>query len=294
MSDADYGVQPTGFVRKPLNVILNELELSAMSAFGPDVIQTPQSPLGQLNGLLADLIAQLWEFAEDVYQSYDPDQAEGVRLEILGRLRLVQRAGDLDPDFRQAITNAGRGRVDIQDLVRALRNIDGVTFVNVTVDDPENVPLGYIAVAILGGDIDQIAATMRDFIVPGISTYGDTVIESNIDGYCRTLNLIRPELVPVSLNLILQTHRTANDCAPPAGNAIIAGLVEDLQLVNGQDVTWFTIRQLIESRFPTVEVIGFTGSRAGFVGVNNQTIPIAFLELATFSADDITVSITAA
>ena len=62
----DYGVQPTGFVRKPLAVILAEIESSLITEFGPGVIQTPQSPLGQINGTFADIMAEMWELFEDV------------------------------------------------------------------------------------------------------------------------------------------------------------------------------------------------------------------------------------
>ena len=55
----DYGVQSTGYVRKPLSVILSEIEASMTTEFGPGVIQTSQSPFGQLNGLMADLVAEV-------------------------------------------------------------------------------------------------------------------------------------------------------------------------------------------------------------------------------------------
>ena len=86
----DYGVQPTGFVRKPLNVILAEIEAAMITEFGPDAIQTAQSPFGQLNGLFADLANELWERAEDIYLSHDPDQAEGNRLDTIGRVRQIK------------------------------------------------------------------------------------------------------------------------------------------------------------------------------------------------------------
>jgi hypothetical protein len=86
-----YGVVPTGFNRKSFNTILLEIENAMVTEFGPSVIQTSQSPFGQLNGLMADLITTLWEYAEDVYQSYDVEQAEGTRLDALATLRLMKQ-----------------------------------------------------------------------------------------------------------------------------------------------------------------------------------------------------------
>lgn len=73
----DYGVTSSGYVRKPLATILAELEAAMRTQFGAGVIQTAVSPLGQLNGLVADLLAEVDERNLDLYQSYDPDQAEG-------------------------------------------------------------------------------------------------------------------------------------------------------------------------------------------------------------------------
>ncbi|WP_377838694.1 hypothetical protein [Bosea sp. UC22_33] len=116
-----YGVDPSGFVLKRLPEILAEIEAANVATFGPGVIQTDQSPLGQLNGLHADIAASVWELALSVYQALDPDQAEGVNLDRIAKLRLLTRApGESDIDFRNAITNAGRARIDMSDLSQAL------------------------------------------------------------------------------------------------------------------------------------------------------------------------------
>ena len=116
-----YGVDSGGFNRKPLPVILEEIEAKAKEIFGNGIIQTPESPLGQLNGLAADLITTAWEIGQGVYQSYDPDQAEGVALDRLASIRLLERmTGENDISFRQAVTNKGEARIDLADLVRAV------------------------------------------------------------------------------------------------------------------------------------------------------------------------------
>jgi len=93
-----YGVTPTGFNRKPLITILGEIQDKVKETFGEGAIQTPESPFGQINGMFASLASTLWEISEATYQSYDPDQAEGVRLEQLGRIRLLERMGGEDDD----------------------------------------------------------------------------------------------------------------------------------------------------------------------------------------------------
>lgn len=294
---ADYGVQPTGFVRKPLAIILAEIEAALITEFGPGVIQSSQSPLGQINGLFADFVAQLWEENENVYQSYDPDQAEGVRLDTLARLRLLERGlAEDDLDFRKAITNVGRARVDLQDLSRAVRGIAGVTYTQVfvndtTANDANGLPPNTVAVAVIGGDADEITRTMRQYIVPGISTFGNVSVSTNIEGFCRQFQIVRPITVAVTLSVQVRTRKDAFGCPPPATGAIELAIIEQLSLLNGDDVTWFSIRSLVEALFPNVEVISIQGERDGDLYIVNQAVPIDFLEIATFTSDDVTVTV---
>jgi hypothetical protein len=294
-----YGVQPTGFVRKSLNTVLLEIENAMRTEFGPDVIQTPQSPFGQINGLMADLITQLWETAEDVYQSYDIDQAEGTRLDGLATLRLMDRGSqETDMAFRGAITNQGRARVDVADLSRALKMLDGVEFVQVWVPGNSDtstdiLPPGYICVAIIGGDSHEIAEVMRQYVVPGISTYGNETVTAVVDGYCRSMLILRPILVPVELIVAVNSRRDIMGCPPPSllaiRDALYIGLYNTLR--NGDDITYYRVRQIIESAFASVEVKGFNGKRDNvWMGINSDVV-IGFVELATIAQDKITVQL---
>lgn len=296
---SDYGIQPTGFVRKPLSVILAEIEAAMITEFGPDVIQTSQSPFGQLNGLMADLISEAWERNEELYQSYDPDQAEGNRLDILARLRLVNRGIEKDEDFRKSITNEGQSRVDIQDLSRAIKSLDGVTYSQVFVNETGEVTnygleRGSVAIAIIGGNNEEIAKTMRKFIAPGINTYGNTHVTSNIDGYCRSSSIIRPIIVPVTLTINLKATKDKFGCPAPSPTTVKAHIVEEWNKsrINGLDPTFFTIRSIIEGTFSNLEVLNVIGERDDLEYPSNSPVPIGFIEIAEFSEDDTTVIIT--
>ena len=282
-----YGVQPTGYVRTPLSVFLANLENEMIAHFGPGVIQTPQSPLGQLNGMMADLLAELDEQGLDVYQSYDPDQAEGTRLAILGRLRLLSGNNQTEDEFRRNITNDGRSRIDIQDLAAALKELDGVTYVQVYVHDANEEPFiggGWVSVAILGGDDDEIAAIMRKYIVPGINTYGNTPVNTNVAGFCRTVTLLRPIEVPVSVTLRVRITPERNGCPPPSIVAIAEGLMTDWyqQRMNGMDVNLHNLRRLIECRWPTVELVSFYAVKGTAPNTEEyeNSVPIDFMEIA--------------
>jgi hypothetical protein len=302
----DYGVVPTGFNRKSFNTILREIENSMITEFGGNVVMTPQSPFGQINGLFAMTTTILWEFAEDIYQSYDVDQAEGTRLNILAKIRLMERMiGESDADFRKAITNQGRARIDVQDLTRAVTNVDGVWYCHVWVNDTTEIdqstglPGGSLCVAVLGGDDAEIGLAIRRFVAPGISLYGNTYIVTVAEGYCRTLVILRPSVVPIELIVYVQVRRDVYGCPPPSLPSMRDALVDALapggshQLLNGDDITHYRIRSVVESLFPNVEVIGIAAAREEDEGEpQSGGLPIAFMELATVDAENVQMALT--
>lgn len=283
---SEYGVQPTGFVRKPLSAILAEIEASLITEFGPGVIQTPQSPLGQINGLMADLVAGLWELGEDVYQSVDPDQAEGARLETLAKIRLLERGRESDEAFRRSLTNAGVARVGMADFQRALIGLPGVSYAKVFVNetsavDANGIPPNTIAAAVIGGDDLEVGTVVNRYVTPGISTHGNVPIQTDEDGFCRQFQIVRPIEVPVSLTI--EVRMQSGDCPAPAPTAVAAALLgyltaAETRPANGQPITPFIIRQFIESTFPQVEFVYFSGVRDETrTGMN---VPILFFEIA--------------
>lgn len=81
-----YGIQASGFVLKPLDVIKTEIEASLRATFGNGINLTPQSNFGQLVGIMAEREAILWQLAEAVYNALHPDSAGDVNLDNLSSL----------------------------------------------------------------------------------------------------------------------------------------------------------------------------------------------------------------
>lgn len=296
----DYGVLPTGFNRKPLAVILAEIEEAARGVFGAGVIQAAETPLGQLNGLLASILATHWEIAEDAYQSYDPAQAEGVRLEQLGRIRLIERIdGEKDTDFRQAITNADRARIDVADIARAAGSVDGVTwskvFVNSRCPSVHGLPSRSIAVAALGGDDAEVATSIRPYVVPGVDLYGNTAVDLVIDGYCRTVFLVRPVLIDLGLQIAVRIGPDRFGCPPPSAVAIgeVIGAVFNGpdRPANGQDVTLHLLRSMVATVYPNVEIVSATVTVLPDDDVIALPYPIEFLAMAAVDPGNVTVTV---
>lgn len=293
---SDYGVQSTGFVRKPLSVILAELELAMVTEFGPGVVQTPQSPLGQLNGLMADLASEMWERSEEIYQSYDPDQAEGSRLDILARLRLINRASETDPQIRRSITNEGFARVTLQDFARELAGISGVEYSRVWINDAGeldrfNIAKNDVSVVVDGGSDPEIANVVRDFIVPGISTHGTHVVNSSVAGYCQSFFVTRPIYIYPEVTLRVETFNDRDGCPAPSLSDIKSVFIQNwnAQVLNSQEMSASSIRKVVECDFSNVNVLSFTATLEGQTPASDQTLNSAFEEIIKLTDENVSI-----
>lgn len=70
-----YGLTPTGLVIKTISVIRDELTAAYRAIFGKSLDMSDGSIEGQFFGILAEREALIWELAEQVYNSQNPDAA---------------------------------------------------------------------------------------------------------------------------------------------------------------------------------------------------------------------------
>ena len=84
-------VTDTGFVKKTLAEIQAELEAEYQSTFGEDIDLDPTGPFGQLIGLTAKREANLWDLAEEIYTSRNPNEATGTSLDNIAAENAVLR-----------------------------------------------------------------------------------------------------------------------------------------------------------------------------------------------------------
>lgn len=87
-----FGLLDTGFVRKTLQEIRQEMNIELWEEFGYSLDLSDRSPLGVLIGVIAESISKTWEQLESVHASFDPDNATGVALEQRAALTNTVRA----------------------------------------------------------------------------------------------------------------------------------------------------------------------------------------------------------
>lgn len=80
------GLTSTGITIKDVDEILSDIEGSQTASIDPELNVNADSVLGQLNGIYAAALAELWELVEEVYQSAYPDTASGQSLSYIGAL----------------------------------------------------------------------------------------------------------------------------------------------------------------------------------------------------------------
>lgn len=89
---SEYGITPTGFKRKRLDQILQELNDGFKAAFGDNWDTDPESPQGQAIGSIAEALADLWEMGEGAYNAFNPSGATGISLSNLVTLNSLNRS----------------------------------------------------------------------------------------------------------------------------------------------------------------------------------------------------------
>lgn len=88
---SDFGISSTGFKRKRLDQLLEELNDETKAIFGDNFDVSAESPDGQINGTISESNANLWEIAEESYNAFNPSAATGVTLSNLVQLNGITR-----------------------------------------------------------------------------------------------------------------------------------------------------------------------------------------------------------
>ena len=81
LPETGYGLTTKGPNIKRLDVILEDMHSKLSEKWGVNTRQNPESLVNHLLTNIADAIAELWEFGEDVYYSQYPSSAEGLNLD---------------------------------------------------------------------------------------------------------------------------------------------------------------------------------------------------------------------
>lgn len=91
MSVINISISDSGFTRDRLDVILTKLQVQTRLIYGSDVNLNPETPDGQLLGMLAEAIDDTAQAIEDTYNGRNPNAATGQNLTSTATLTGVYR-----------------------------------------------------------------------------------------------------------------------------------------------------------------------------------------------------------
>ena len=103
---SQYGVTYQGFARPRLPELQEQFEEEMRAAFGQDLVLSPDSPDGQDVGIRAEGAALLWELAETVYNSFNPEVVTGAAQDRLYSINGITRK----PGTPSSVTITLRGQ----------------------------------------------------------------------------------------------------------------------------------------------------------------------------------------
>jgi uncharacterized phage protein gp47/JayE len=86
-------VTALGLTTKPLTEIIDDLKTAFRAIYGADINVDQNSPDGQMINIMAQLDSDLLDLITQVYNSFDPDSAEGATLDARVAINGLQRIG---------------------------------------------------------------------------------------------------------------------------------------------------------------------------------------------------------
>ena len=166
---SDYGISSTGFKRKRLDLLLEELNAEVKTIFGENFNVSPESPDGQVKGVISESNANLWELSEEAYNAFNPKAASGVTLSNLVQLNGITRLAATRSRVELTLTGDSGTVIPEGSLVSTLDTGDKLsTNDSVTIDGAGDAIVQ--ATALEFGPISMLAGTI-------------TVIDSPITGW---------------------------------------------------------------------------------------------------------------
>lgn len=162
---SEFGISNEGFKRKRLDQLLEELNDEVKSIFGDNFNVSPESPDGQINGVVSESNANLWELAEESYNAFNPSAATGVTLSNLVQLNGITRLPATSSRVQLSVTGTAGTTIPAGSLVSTSDTGDQFsTEVSITLDGAGNGSV--FASAVNTGPITALAGTVTEIDTP--------------------------------------------------------------------------------------------------------------------------------
>ncbi len=92
---ADFGLKPTGFIRKPLEEIIATLATKYTAIYGDNADTDPDTPDGQNLGIYSGAIDEVWQLGAEIATILDPRNVGGVLQSQMVKLNGLERSPEI-------------------------------------------------------------------------------------------------------------------------------------------------------------------------------------------------------
>ena len=172
---SDYGVLSTGFNRKRLDLLLEELNAEVQAIFGENFNVSPESPDGQVNGTISESNANLWEIAEEAYNAFNPSAVEDITQDNLYELNGLERLLATASTVSLTVTGTSGTLIETGSLIATSDTAD-----EFSTDEDVTIPIG--------GSITVSASSVNTGPISALSGTL-TVINTPVTGWATVTNL---------------------------------------------------------------------------------------------------------
>lgn len=229
---SEFGISSTGFKTKRLDQLLEELNAEVKSIFGDNFNVSPESPDGQINGVISESNANLWELAQESYNAFNPSAATGVTLSNLVQLNGITRLPATSSRVQLSITGTAGTVIPAGSLVSTSDTGDQFsTEQAITLDGAGNGSV--FASAVNTGPITALAGTVTEIDTP---ITGWSSVTNSADAQAGTDEETDVELRARRERSVARDAQSIVD-AIFAGVANVAGVTQTVVLENDTNVT---------------------------------------------------------
>ena len=173
------GVTEQGFTVKSAAEITADLDAKFVGTFGSQFDISAESPDGQLIGVVAKLLEDVWQQAEGAYNAYSPSNAYGVGLDKVAEINGITRITNLPTSV--AITFSGTAGTVVP-AGYIVKTVDGLEFATVAV---AVIPAIVTAKCTTQGAIRILANEVHVLTTAIAGLTGATNLEPGITGIVR-------------------------------------------------------------------------------------------------------------
>jgi hypothetical protein len=166
-----YGLTSDGFVAKTLDDIEASIVARQRADIDPNLDTSQYEVIGQLNGIVADDLAQLWEVAEALHDAMDPDKATGESQDTLYSLTNTLREGAKKSSVVATVTLAPGANISAGAAQASVNGNPAAKFINtVAMVNGGGSPASFQVVyeAVNAGPVAANAGTLTNIDTPAV------------------------------------------------------------------------------------------------------------------------------